>query len=108
MDRERKKYFIPPNLQDKFLIFGMTIPEFCIVIVLVFLFVNQLTKGRPLFFILPCAAAVLFIRALDSGTNSLHVLTKVFRYYAGQKQYSLRGDENAIYNKRKKNNGRAA
>ena len=92
MERERKKFLIPPDLQKKLLIFGMTIPEFGIVVGLFFFATKQLTIGRPMFFILPCIAIVLFVRALDSGNNALYVLTKRFRYYLAPQSYSIRSD----------------
>ncbi len=91
--REFKKFLVPPDLQQKFLIFRMTIPEFCVVVVLVFFAVKELTQGQRTYVILPCIPIVLFIRALDSGNNLFNVLLKRFRYYVLPQFYNIKAGE---------------
>lgn len=91
---EQKHFIVPPNMGEQFLIFGMTVPEIVIVVVLVFLFVKELMLGHPLFVILPIGAAVLFIRSMDNGnTNCLTILKMEFRYFLNQKNFSFGGGE---------------
>lgn len=93
--KDKVSYVVPPNMGEKFLIFGMTVPELCIVVILVFVFVKELTLGRPLFFLLPCVAGTLFVRAMENGKNSLQILTTELKYYTAPKCYSFRGEDYA-------------
>jgi len=91
---KEKCFLVPPDLSQKLLIFGMTVPELCAATALFFFAAKQLTLGRPMFSILPCAALTLFVRALDGGGNALGILFKRFRYYMAPQTYSIRGGGN--------------
>lgn len=86
----KKRFLVPPDLGQKLLIFGMTLNECVIVVLLFFLFIYELTLLRPLFLVLPAGSVILFARVSGSNENALSVLMKRMSFYLFTKSYSIK------------------
>lgn len=87
-----KRFIIPPDLQNKFLIFGLTVPEFVIIVLLVFFAVNRIIAGQNGFVFFPITAFVLFFRTFENSTNLITTLTRRSRFYIAPQIFSLKGE----------------
>lgn len=100
--KQIKSFLVPPDLQNKLLIFGLTIPEFAIIVVSLFIAVTRLLSGQFNLLILPTAFIILFVRTLDGNVNVYSILKKRFSFCLLSQVYSIKGSD-VIVNKKARN-----
>lgn len=84
------KYLIPPRLNDKYLLFGCTIPEIGLSIALIL--VAAFAKSIYLLAI-PAAVLVSSFRFLENGMNARDYIKLLFNYYFKMQIFSRERSE---------------
>lgn len=85
---QEKQYIIPPDLGQKYMIGGMTMPELFLTILFFFIALAGLLHGAWQLLLLPTLTVLLCIR-MEGAPNMLTLLKIRFEYITATQQYSL-------------------
>lgn len=72
------KYLIPPKLNEKYLLFGCTIPE---ILISLALFLMAAFAKNPYLLALPAIVLVSSFRFLDNARNARDYIKLIYNYY---------------------------
>lgn len=85
---EEKQYIVPPDLGQKYMIGGLTVPELFISVLFFFIALAGTLHGAWQLLLLPTTTVLLCVR-MEGAPNALTLLKIRFGYITSVQQYSL-------------------
>lgn len=83
-----KKYLIPPRLNKKYTMWGLTLAE---LLVIVFSFLIAIVSAKFYLVVIPAAVFATCVRFIDGEENIWQYGKKVYNYFFKSQDYSLIG-----------------